>query len=133
MIVLCVYTYFFQPRKLGNFWNYFSITNLTNFSILLENFTIFSNLQNWEGEKENPICECVYNIRFISWNQLFLKNLGCFIMMHYHWWKFQSYTLLFLSHFSVLNYVIIKIVHVHGLCVCTMNFFYILTMVHWIL
>jgi hypothetical protein len=84
MIVLCVYTYFFQPRKLGNFWNYFSITNLTNFSILLENFTIFSNLQNWEGEKENPICECVYNIRFISWNQLFLKNLGCFIMMHYH-------------------------------------------------
>jgi hypothetical protein len=28
-----------------------------------------------------------------------------------------------LPHFVFLNYIIIKIVHVHGLCVCTMNFF----------
>jgi len=28
-----------------------------------------------------------------------------------------------LSHFSFLNYVIVQIVHVHGLCVCTINVF----------
>jgi hypothetical protein len=64
MIMLCVFMFilFFEPRKLGIFWNFFSITNLTKISILLENFAIFSILQNWEGEKKNLFVNVFTNL-----------------------------------------------------------------------